>query len=165
MNEPQKSGLPGNDFQDPLEDYEPPEYSDPVEQALGEETVSSMKVTPYTSIAPDTTIGDAIQQMAGMHHACLLVADGDRLVGIFTDREIVDRVALEYDDMVSRPVRDVMTTDPVYVHGEDTLAAAMCVMAVSGFRHVPVLTEDGRIEGIVSPQRVSEYLHSRTGVL
>lgn len=165
MNEPKKSGLPDDNFQDPLEDYEPPEYADPVERALGEERVASMRITPYASVGPDTPIGEAIRQMADMHHACLLVSENDRLVGIFTDREIVDQVALEYDDVVERPIRDVMTTDPVYVHGEDTLAAAMCVMAVSGFRHVPVLSEDGRIDGIVSPQRVSEYLHGKTGVL
>lgn len=71
MNEPKKSGLPDDNFQDPLEDYEPQEYSDPVERALGEERVASMNITPYASVSPDTPIRDAIRQMADMHHACL----------------------------------------------------------------------------------------------
>lgn len=165
MNTPHNSGLPDDDFQDPLENYDPPEYADPVERALGEERIASMRITPVATIAPDTTVRDAIRQMADMRHACLLVAENERLVGMFTDREIVNHVALEYNETADRPVREVMTTDPVYVHGDDTLAAAMCVMAVSGFRHVPVLTEDGRIDGIVTPQRVSEFLHNQTGAL
>jgi predicted transcriptional regulator len=51
-----------------------------------------------------------------------------------------------------------MTANPIYVHTSAASASALCVMAVSGCRHVPIIDLDARIQGIVSPQRVTEFL-------
>ena len=150
--------IPDDEFQDPLEDYEPPEYGDRLEEALGEQPVTAMQAQPFECIPPDMSVEDAIQKLAEIGHACLLVTEGDRLVGLFMDRDVLDRVALEYDQVRDKPVSDVMTTNPVYVHDTDSAGAALCVMAVSGYRHVPVVSLDGKLVGIVSPQRVTEFL-------
>jgi CBS domain-containing protein len=71
---------------------------------------------------------------------------------------LLDRVLLEYDEIRDQPVRSIMTADPVFVSDSDSPAAVLCVMAVSGFRHVPVLDADGAIAGIVSPRRITEFL-------
>ena len=68
------------------------------------------------------------------------------------------RVALEHEAMRDRPVSEVMTANPVCVHESDSAAAALSVMAVSGYRHVPVVDLDDKIVGIVSPQRVTAFL-------
>jgi len=70
-------------------------------------------------------------------------------------------VALEYDQVKDRPVRDFMTTDPVYVYETDSSAAALTVMAVLVFRHVPVLDLDDNVVGIISPQRVTGFLREQ----
>ena len=57
-----------------------------------------------------------------------------------------------------RPVRIVMTHDPVFVYDTDTPAAVLHVMAISGHRHVPVVSRDHKLLGIVSPQRVTGFL-------
>ena len=148
-----------NEFEDPLENYDAPSYDDPLEQALAEEPVTAIQTHPFAAIAPETTVDAALRKMAGDEIACLLVADGDnRLVGVFSDRDVMNKVALEYDDVKDRPVSEFMTGDPVYVFDTDTASAAICVMAVSGYRHVPVVALDGQLLGIISPQRVTHFL-------
>jgi CBS domain-containing protein len=53
-----------------------------------------------------------------------------------------------------------MTKDPVFVYDTDSSGAALCVMAVAGHRHVPVLDREHRIIGIVTPQRITSFLLS-----
>ena len=147
-----------SEFQDPLENYDPPEYDDPLEQALAEEPVTAIQSQPFAAISPDTTVDQALRKMAGEEIACLLVSDGDKLMGVFSDRDVLNRIALEYDEVKDRPVLDFVTCDPVYVFDTDSASAAVCVMSVSGYRHVPVVALDGKLVGIISPQRVTHFL-------
>jgi len=146
------------EFQDPLENYDPKTYDDPLEQALAENLVEAIQHEPFVQIPDDTPVEQAVQQLAEMHVSCLLITRTDKLVGVFSDRDVLDRVALEYEQVKDQPVRNVMTTRPVYVYDTDSAAAVLTVMAVSGYRHVPVLSVDGQVVGIVSPQRVTSFL-------
>lgn len=148
------------DFKDPLENYDPKQYSDPLEQALAEETVEVVETTPYASVSPDMPVHQAIEKLASLSVACLVVEEQGKLIGVFTDRDALDKVALEHDKISQGPVRKVMTANPVYVYDSDCLGALFTVMAVGGHRHVPVLGGDGKVLGIASPQRVVEYLRS-----
>lgn len=145
-------------FEDPLENFEPKNYSDPMEAALAESMVGEIKHTPFVVIPDTTTVSDAIRELEHLGVSCLLVEENKALVGVFGDRDILDKVALEYDSLRDAPVRDVMTTSPVFVYDIDSAAAAFSVMAVSGYRHVPILNLDDEIVGIVSPQRVTAFL-------
>lgn len=153
----------GKEFQDPLENYDPRRYGGPLERALAEETVAAIQSTPYVSIPPEMPIHEALGRLAALHVACLLVEKDDRLVGVFTDRDALDQVALEFDEVKDQPVSSVMTKDPVYVNDSDSSAAALSVMAVSGYRHVPVLGLDGKTLGIASPQRITAFLQRYFG--
>ena len=86
-----------DDFQDPLEDYDPKTIDDPIERALVEETVDQIQSQPFAAVAPDVTVHAAVDQLAKLHVACLLVVDDGNLVGILTDRNVLDHVALEHD--------------------------------------------------------------------
>ncbi|MCA9074172.1 MAG: CBS domain-containing protein [Planctomycetaceae bacterium] len=145
-------------FEDPLENYDPPNYEDPLEAALDSRAVSELQAQPCEIISADTTVADAVGQLAHLHHASLLIERDGKLVGMFTDRDLLDRVVLEYEACKDQPVSSVMTSDPVYVRETDSPAAVLAIMAVSGFRHVPVLAGDGAITGIVSPRRITEFL-------
>lgn len=138
--------------------FNPGMYDDPVQQVLVEKTVEAIQHEPYSTISPDTIVAEAISKLAGLHVACLLVEEDGKLVGVFSDRDVLNKIALEYDDVKGRPVSEVMTTDPVYVYSSDPSAAALSVMAVSGYRHVPILALDDQIAGIASPQRVTAFL-------
>ena len=147
-----------DDFQDPLENYEPKVYADPLEEALAEETVEQIRHEPMATISPDTPVHEAVKQLAVSHVACLLVEQDGKLLGVFSDRDILDKVALEFETEKDHPVRDVMTTNPIYVYESDASAAAFSVMAVAGYRHVPVLDLNQALVGVVSPQRVTSFL-------
>jgi CBS domain-containing protein len=146
------------DFQDPLQNYDPKVYNDPLEKALAEETVGAIQSTPVAMVTPETPVHAALQTLARLKVSCLLIEDQSKLVGVFSDRDVLERVALEYDQVKDRPVRELMTANPVVVYESDSAAAALSIMAVSGFRHVPVTKVDGTIVGIISPQRVTEFL-------
>ena len=147
-----------NAFEDPLENFESKTYDDPMEAALAELTVAEIQHTPFVVISDQTTVADAIRELERRQVSCVLVEENDALVGVFGERDVLDKVALEYDQVCDRPVRDVMTPNPVFVYKADSAAAALTVMAVSGYRHVPILNYDDKIVGIVSPQRVTAFL-------
>lgn len=149
---------PDTAFEDPLENYDPPQFDDPVERALHEQRASAIPSKPFAAVSADTPTAVALEKLVGKHIACLLVEDGGRLAGVFSDRDVLEKVALEYDRVKDLPVREVMTVDPVHVHEDDAAAAVFSVMAVSGYRHVPVVDSDHAVVGIVSPQRATSFL-------
>lgn len=158
MTRPMRKEPLGDEFQDPLENYEPKTFDDALEQALAEETADVIQSTPYASIAPEAPVHEAVDRLAQLHVACLLVEDGGKLVGVVSDRDVLDKVSLEYDQVKDQPVSSVMTMEPVYVYNTDTAAAVLSVMAVSGYRHVPVLSLNKTIVGVISPQRITAFL-------
>lgn len=158
MNADSSTNSPMDEFQDPLDNYDPPEYDDPLEKALAEKSVAAIHSFPFTAVSPDTPIHQAIKILSGLEIRCLLIAEEDRLVGILSERDILDRLAEEFDHLKDHPVREIMTSNPVALHTNDSAAAALCAMAVGGYRHVPVLDLDEKLVGIVSPRRVTAFL-------
>lgn len=149
---------PVDQFEDPLENYDEPVFDDPIEAALHNQTVYSLQTQPFTCITAETSVRDAMKLMAGRQIACVLVQQDDSLIGIVSDRDILDRVALEYDTVIDGPVKEIMTANPVTVTENDSVAKVLAVMAVSGYRHVPVIDTHAKAIGIVSPQRMSHLL-------
>ncbi len=133
-------------------------YNDPLEKAILEHTVDEVESQPCAIVSADTSILQAVQRLANLEVACLVVAEKQRLVGVFTIRDVLDKVALQFEEVKHRLVSEVMTSRPEYVYDTDSVAAAMCVMVSGGHRHVPVVDSDERIIGIVSPNRVMTFL-------
>ena len=147
-----------NDFQDPLENYDPPVYSDRLEQALAEEPVSAIRSWPVTTVPPDTIAGEAVKLMSEKDIACLLVVEDEKLIGTFSVRDVLNNVAEDFESSKNLPLSDVMTKSPTFAYDSDASGAALSVMAVTGFRHVPVLDSDDKVLGIISPPRVTNFL-------
>jgi len=109
-------------------------------------------------VPPSMPVGEAVRWMHEHGTDCLLVCEGDRLLGIFTDRDAVVKVAGA--DRSGEAVRAFMTPDPVVLAPEDTLAVAIHKMAVGGFRHIPVVDGASRdhVVGVVSAADVFRHL-------
>ena len=131
---------------------------DQLERALLEQTVGSIRTQPCMVIAPDLPVSQALRTFVERDITGVLVAEDDHLLGLFTKRDVLDKVALQYDQIKDRPVSEVMTRNPIYVLDTDPVAAALCAMAAGGHRHVPVLTAEHKIAGIVSPLRLTAFL-------
>ena len=138
--------LAGRDTPDPAISYRGPllgEHLDELEVGAPE----------IIDIAADAD--EAVQRMHDNGTDCVLVVDGGRLVGIFTDRDAVLKVAGR--QLKARPIADLMTRDPVVLRHDDTVAVAINKMAVGGFRHIPIVEGD-RPVGLVAARDVFRHL-------
>jgi CBS domain-containing protein len=107
------------------------------------------KAPEVYSIGPDAPVLDAVRLMAEKHIGALLVMDGERLVGILSERDYARKVVLQGRSSRDTPVRDIMTSDVVTVGCNETSDRCMQVVTERRVRHLPVL-EDGRVVGVVS---------------
>jgi CBS domain-containing protein len=108
-----------------------------------------------TAAPPSTTVREAARLMKKTHVGALLVVEHGRLVGIFTERDALDRVLAEDLNPETTPLAAVMTLDPVTVHPDQPFVSALHLMCEHGFRHVPV-AEHGRPLGMVSARDALE---------
>ena len=98
---------------------------------------------------PGTTVAQAAKLMARKNVGAVMVVEGKRLVGIFTERDAVVRVIARGLDVATTTIGEVMTPDPVSVDPNEIFGRALLLMHDHGFRHVPVV-ENGEPIGIVS---------------
>lgn len=107
------------------------------------------KAPTVHSIHPDATVFDAIAKMAENDIGSLVVMDGDKLVGIITERHYARNVVLKGKTSPTTPVRDIMDRHVTYVRPEQTVEQCMALMSDKRVRHLPVL-EGNNVVGIVS---------------
>ena len=98
---------------------------------------------------PETSVSKAAKLMAEKNVGAVMVVKDQRLVGIFTERDVVIRVIAKGRDVQTTVLSDVMTAKPQTVDPEETFGHALLMMFEHGFRHVPVI-ENGVPIGIVS---------------
>lgn len=101
------------------------------------------------SVAPDTSVFEALRKMADHGVGALLVMDGNALAGIVSERDYARKVILMGRASRDTPVRDVMSEDLVTVTPESTMQDCMARMTEHHIRHLPVL-RDGMVIGLVS---------------
>ncbi|MEJ2535637.1 MAG: CBS domain-containing protein [Calditrichia bacterium] len=101
------------------------------------------------SVSPDTKIFEALQLMAEKNIGALVVLDGDKLVGIISERDYARKVALKGKTSKETPIRDIMTPKVLYVTPEKTAEDCMALMIEKRIRHLPVYEQD-KLIGVVS---------------
>jgi CBS domain-containing protein len=101
------------------------------------------------SVRPDVTVFEAVKLMSERQVGALLVMDGEKLVGIVTERDYARKVILEGRSSRQTPVRDVMTTRVLCVTPQRTVQECMALMTDKRARHLPVL-DHKRVVGVVS---------------
>jgi CBS domain-containing protein len=111
--------------------------------------------TDAASVAVDATVGDAIRAMIDRHVGAVAVIDENhRVAGIFTERDVLRRLALGEKDLQKTLIRELMTT-PVEMATRDTTAAeALATMVERHYRHLPIIDDDGRLLGMLSIRNV-----------
>lgn len=121
------------------------------------DSVSRLHPTPPLQVSPTQTVAEAVALMQQEGVGCLLVCAGQRLIGIFTERDLMHRV-LAPGKSLAMPVAQCMTPDPVTVHPKDPISVAAGRMEEGGYRHLPVVDEAGRPIGVLSVKRIVHYL-------
>ena len=101
------------------------------------------------TVRPDDTVLRALEQMASKNVGAVIVTENGAPVGIFTERDYARSVILKGRSSPTTPVREVMSSEVIFVRPEQTVEECMAIMSDKRFRHMPVLQE-GKLIGIVS---------------
>ena len=102
------------------------------------------------AVAPEQSVLRALEIMAENDVGALLVLDGKRLAGVFSERDYARKVILQGKASKSTKVSEIMTGKVVYVTLNRTIEECMAIMTEKHFRHLPVLDDDHNVVGIVS---------------
>jgi CBS domain-containing protein len=112
------------------------------------------------SAHPDETVRDAVKRMAEQRCGSILVAEDGRLLGIFTERDLLVRVVAAGLEPATTELRDVMTADPVTIDAEEPVEEAVRRMDEGSFRHL-VVVNGGHVLGVVSTRDIPTLTMAR----
>jgi CBS domain-containing protein len=101
------------------------------------------------SIAPERTVADACAALEERRVGALVVCDGDRVAGVFSERDVVRALAADGAAALNRPVADYMTAKVIFAEPKEEMSALMSRMTDRRIRHLPVL-EGERLVGVNS---------------
>ena len=128
-----------------------------IERSLREVEVLALELQPPLLLDGANCIGDVIRAMqeGGLGYA--LITENNRLVGIFTERDVFLSV-LGHDDALARPVSGYMSPDPVCVAADDPVRKALLLMHQGGHRQIPIIDASGQVAGCVRHKDIAAYL-------
>src|SRR6266851_1997618 len=146
-----------NDETDRVLEEERPGPSD-LESALVSITLSDVVAHTPLVVEANTSLAGVIEAMQRDDRGTVLVVEAGKLVGIFTERDVLMKVAGHPIDLTQRKVSAFMTPDPVTLPADSALAFALNRMVLEGFRHIPLVDDDNRPVAVVSMRNLIEYL-------
>ena len=108
------------------------------------------KNRPLAVVTPGDSVFHALSLMAMHDVGALLVLENEQLIGIFSERDYARKLILQGKSSKETLVREIMSDKVAYVTPGATVDECMALMTEKRFRHLPVLSEDGEVVGIVS---------------
>ena len=128
-----------------------------IEQALRQEHLGNLPLSKPTSVPPGTSLETTLRLMREQGVGCVLVCEGERLVGIFTERDVLNKLignGVSEKETVDR----FMTALPASLTPRHTLGDAVRLMTEHGYRHIPLLDERGQRAGLVAARDIVNYI-------
>lgn len=123
--------------------------------------VSELPPREPVRVPPEARLRDVIDTLKARRQGAAFVVDGDALVGVFSERDLMTRIDHSILAWLDTPVSAVMTRQPLTVIGDDApLAEALRLMVDGRMRHLPVV-RDGALVGVVSVRDVLAHLARR----
>ncbi len=120
-------------------------------------TLLAEKRHEVVSVGPESTVLDAVQLMNDRRIGSVIVLERKKLVGIFTERDVLRRVVAERADPAKALVGDVMTSDLVTVDPNTEVQQAMALINERKLRHLPVV-ENGELVGVLSSGDINRHV-------
>src|SRR4030095_1845507 len=141
--------------------------SQPVEELLRREKVGRLcRATPAVATR-ETSLAETLRLLKGDCGGGVVIVEADsgsaatsRPVGIFTERDYLDKIALASPapDASRLPLEAFMTDAPPYLSADETLEAAIRLMTRGGYRHVPLVDGGGSLRGLLSARDIIQFL-------
>lgn len=140
-----------------LLDYERSEPSSRLAKTILSDRLSALDPPEPVTAGPNESIAVAVKKMIDRKHGAVCIVEKGEIVGIFTERDVLMRVAAQGYDLEATPISAVMTKDPLTFSMEVNLAYALNQMSVGGLRHLPIV--DGKTPiGITTVRGVLNYI-------
>lgn len=154
--------LPGSEecqnCQQDLTPLDRPAAQDRIERSLMEDPVSNLYARPAVTVPLAATVADALGVMLERNLGTVLIVDAQgALRGIFSERDLLKKVAGLYEDFTALPVARFMTVNPETLVATDTLNVALHKMDIGGYRHLPVV-QAGRPVGVLSVRDMLRHI-------
>ena len=128
-----------------------------IEEIIRSDSIRSMDIEPVPSVPSTDRLGDVVEAMQKRRVAAVVVTDEARVIGIFTERDLLNRIvglSLNEDVLIS----EVMTRNPRTLSPDDRIADAVRLMTEQGYRHIPLVDPDGRNVGMISARDIVEFI-------
>ena len=114
--------------------------------------ISAVRTSRPRTVGPMQTVREAIAEMKAASVGVVVIMDGAKVAGIFTDRDVLKKAAMD-GAVMDEPVAHYMTPDPVVLRDDDTMAMALNKMGDGGFRHIPIV-KGGELVGMITARDV-----------
>ena len=116
--------------------------------------VSSVAQSPPPRVKATSMVDEAVRAMQNARGGAVVVVDQDRIVGMFTERDVLLRIVAASKDAETTFVREVMTSPVEAVSGDSDALAALERMISRHIRHLPITDDQGRLVGLVSMRNI-----------
>ena len=128
-----------------------------IEEILQDVRIDEIPLKSPIRAAPETSLKEAYALLEASPHGAILVCEEDGLRGIFSERDVLYRTALEELDPAT-PIGDLMTPDPVSVAADERVSEAIRMMTELGYRHLPLMDGDGCCEWLLASRDVLRFV-------
>ncbi|MCH8272482.1 MAG: CBS domain-containing protein [Candidatus Marinimicrobia bacterium] len=131
---------------------------DKITNSLNSSTLKQLHLEPPIEIPSDTPIFEAVDKMGDNGFGCILVTEGGKLAGIFTERDVLLKISISDVDK-SRSVDEFMTKEPDTLRVTDTISDAVKEMSSRGYRHLPIMDEENsKCVGILTAKKIIKFV-------
>ena len=129
----------------------------PIYRELEHQPIGSISLEPALSVSGDTAAGEVVANMQASRFGYVLVMEGERLAGIFTEHDLLMR-AVTPEGMPAAPVRRFMTPDPTTLDATAPLSAAIAPMVTGGYHHIPIADGTRGYVGVLTSHNLFHFL-------
>jgi CBS domain-containing protein len=131
----------------------------PVAKQLIEARISEMELTEAVhTCGPETALSEVVKTLQASHVGSIIITDGNRPIGIFTERDYLTKIAGRDIDEAKTPIEGYMTKSPVCFTRDESIGKVMTRMKAANFRHIIVTDPQGELEGIISIRDAMNFI-------
>lgn len=133
-----------------------PDLAEGLDRSIMEDKLSQLD-QEFLGVVPDTPVSEVISKMKQAGLGCALVLDQGELVGIFTERDLLNKLTGKAANVASLAVKELMSANPEVLRETDSVATALNKMSLGRYRHIPVRKADGSYS-VTSIKHVLKYI-------
>ncbi len=139
----------------------PPPPANSLERALVRDRIHRLNPKTPIVVEPSMPVRQVLKTMVEYRIGCVLVVKESKIIGIFTERDAIQKLHHRHLSLANQPVSEFMTPNPQTLDPEAKIAFAVHRMDVGGYRHIPVVEESKHPIGIMSVRDILRYLNQR----